>query len=145
MYLVVFFYRIFFSFFKNFILFLDFTNIVSVLPYIEVNPPQAYICSPSRTLLPPPSKYHLSGSSQCTSPKHPVSCIEPGLATHFIHDIIHISMPFSQIMPQLQRAGALLCCIARASHCGGFSCCMGSRAHGLQLQRVGSVVVVREL
>ena len=35
--------------------------------------------------------------SQCTSPKNPVSCIEPGLATHFIYDIIHISMPFSQI------------------------------------------------
>ena len=42
---------------------------------------------------------HPSGSSQCTSPKHPVSCIEPGLATHFIYDIIHISMPFSQIIP----------------------------------------------
>ena len=24
---------------------------------------------------PPPSPYHPSGSSQCTSPKHPVSCI----------------------------------------------------------------------
>ena len=31
-------------------------------------------------LNPPPSPYHPSGSSQCTSPKHPVSCIEPGLA-----------------------------------------------------------------
>ena len=30
--------------------------------------------------LPPSSPYHPSGSSQCTSPKHPVSCIEPGLA-----------------------------------------------------------------
>ena len=30
-------------------------------------------------LNPPPSPYHPSGSSQCTSPKHPVSCIEPGL------------------------------------------------------------------
>ena len=27
----------------------------------------------------------------------PVSCIKPGLATHFIHDIIHVSMTFSQI------------------------------------------------
>ena len=45
--------------------------------------------------LPPPSLYHPSGSSQCTSPKHPVSCIEPGLAIHFIYDIIHVSMPFS--------------------------------------------------
>ena len=26
------------------------------------------------------------------------SCIEPGLATHFIYDIIHVSMPFSQII-----------------------------------------------
>ena len=50
-------------------------------------------------LNPPPSPYHPSGSSQCTSPKHPVSCIEPGLATHFIHDILHVSMPVSQISP----------------------------------------------
>ena len=48
-------------------------------------------------LNPPPSPYPPSGSSQCTSPKHPVSCIEPGLATRFIHDIIHVSVPFSQI------------------------------------------------
>ena len=40
--------------------------------------------------LPPPS-----GSSQCTSPEHLVSCIEPGLAIHFAYDIIHVSMPFS--------------------------------------------------
>ena len=33
------------------------------------------------------------------SPKHPVSCIKLGLATCFIYDIIHISMPFSQIIP----------------------------------------------
>ena len=50
-------------------------------------------------LNPPPSPYHPSGSSQCTSPRHPVSCIEPGLATHSIYDIIRISMPFSQIIP----------------------------------------------
>ena len=49
--------------------------------------------------LPPPSPYHPSGLSQCTSPKHPVSCIEPGLAIHFLYDIIHVSMPFSQIIP----------------------------------------------
>ena len=49
--------------------------------------------------LPPPSPYHPSGSSQCTSPKHPVSCIKPGLAIHFRYDNIHVSMPFSQIIP----------------------------------------------
>ena len=70
-----------------------------VLPYIIMNPPQVYTCSPSWTPVPPPSLYHPSGSSQCTSPKHPVSCIEPRLAIHFIYDIIHISMPFSQIIP----------------------------------------------
>ena len=45
------------------------------------------------------SPSHHSGSSQCTSPKHPLSCIEPGLAIRFIYDIIHVSMPFSQIIP----------------------------------------------
>ena len=49
--------------------------------------------------LPPPFPYHPSGSSQCTSPEHPVSCIKPGLAIHFTYDIIHVSMPFSQIIP----------------------------------------------
>ena len=49
--------------------------------------------------LPPRSPYHPSGSSQCTSPKHPASCIEHGLAICFIYDIIHVLMPFSQIIP----------------------------------------------
>ena len=79
--------------------FLSYFYIVLVLPYINMNPPQVCTCSPSRTLLPPPSPYHPCGSSQCTSPKHPVSCIEPGLGTCFIYDIIHVSMPFSQITP----------------------------------------------
>ena len=70
--------------------------IVLALPNIKMNPPQVYMCSPSWTLLPPPSPYHPSGSSQCTSPKHPVACIKPGLATRFLHDILHVSMSFSQ-------------------------------------------------
>ena len=63
--------------------------------------PQVYTCSQSWT--PPPlqlpSPYHPSGSSQCTSLKHPLTCIEPGLAIRFLHDSIHVSMPFSQIIP----------------------------------------------
>ena len=43
-----------------------------VLPYIKMNPPQVYMCSPFWTPLPLPSPYHPSGSSQCTSPKHPI-------------------------------------------------------------------------
>ena len=38
---------------------------------------------------------HLSAPA----PSIQVSCIEPGLAIHFIYDIIHVSMPFSQIIP----------------------------------------------
>ena len=72
--------------------------IVLVLPNIKINPPQVYMCSPSLTLLPPPSTYRPSGLSQCTSPKHPVSCIKPGLVILFIYDIIHVLMPFSQII-----------------------------------------------
>ena len=67
-----------------------------VLPHTKMNSPQAHRCSPSQALLPPPSPHHPTGSSQRTSPKHPVSCIEPGLATRFIYDIIHVSMPVSQ-------------------------------------------------
>ena len=57
---------------------------------------RVYTCSPSWTPFPPPSPYHPSGSSQCTSPKHPVSCIKPGLAIHFLYDIIHVSMLFER-------------------------------------------------
>ena len=57
--------------------------------------PLFLMCSPSWTLLPLPSPYHPSGSSQCTSPKHPASCIEPGLASRFIHDILSISISTS--------------------------------------------------
>ena len=64
-----------------------------------MNPPWVYTCSPSWTPLPPPSPYHPSGSSQCTSPEHPVSWIEPGLVICFTYDVIHVSMPFSQIIP----------------------------------------------
>ena len=68
-----------------------------VLPYIDMNPPRVYMSSQSCTPLPQPSPYHLSGSSQCTSPKHPVSCIKPGLAIRFLY--VYISMPFSLIIP----------------------------------------------
>ena len=80
---------------KNFLLY----NTVLVLPYINMNQPRVYISSHSWTPLPPPSPYQPYGLSQCTSPKHPVSCIEPRLAIRFLHDIIHVSMPFSQIIP----------------------------------------------
>ena len=52
------------------------------------------MCSPS----------YPSGSSQCTSPEHPVSCIEPLLVICFIYGNIHVSVLFSQIIPPLPSA-----------------------------------------
>ena len=55
----------------------------------DMNQPWVYMCPPS----------HPSGSSQCVSPEHTVSCIEPGLAICFTYDDIHVSMLCSQIIP----------------------------------------------
>ena len=49
-------------------------------------------------LNPPPSSLPIPSLWVVPVHQHPVSCIEPGLATRFIYDIIHISMPFSQII-----------------------------------------------
>ena len=49
--------------------------------------------------LPPPSPSYPPGSSQGTSPEHPVSCIKPRLAICFTYDNKHVSMLFSQIIP----------------------------------------------
>ena len=59
----------------------------------------SYMCSQTWTPLPPPSPKHLCGSSPCTSPKHAVSCVRHRLAVRFLHDSIHVRMPFSQIIP----------------------------------------------
>ena len=91
-----FYYYVFFNFYFYLILLY---NTVLVLPYIDMNLPQVYVSSQSWTPLPPPTTYHLSGSSPCTSPKHPESCIEHRLAIRFLHDSIHVSIPFSQIIP----------------------------------------------
>ena len=64
-----------------------------------MNQPWVYMCSPSWTPLPHPSPSHPSGLHQCTSPEHPVSCIEPGLAICFTYDNTHVSVLFSQIIP----------------------------------------------
>ena len=85
-----------FFFFSSFIsLFILLYNFVLVLPYTDLNPPWVYMCSPSWTPLPPLSPSHPSGSSQCTSPEHPVSCIEPELVIRFIYDSIHVYFPKS--------------------------------------------------
>ena len=69
------------------------------LPYIDMNQPWVYMCSPSWTPLPSPSPSSPSGSSQWTSPEHPVSCTEPGLVIYFTYGNIFVSVLFSQICP----------------------------------------------
>ena len=86
----------FFLFFNFYFILLY--NTVLVLPYIDMNQPWVYMSSQSWTPLPPPTPYHLSGSSPCTRPKHPVSCIKHRLAISFLHDSLHVSMPFSPII-----------------------------------------------
>ena len=85
-------------FFLNY-LFILLYNIVLVLPYIDLNLAWVYMCAPSWIPLPTPSPSHPSRSSQYTSPEHPVSCIEPELAICLTYDNLHVSMPFSHIIP----------------------------------------------
>ena len=81
------------------------------------------MCPP--ILKPPTSAPHPSGLSQCTSPKHPVSCIESRLVIRFLYDIIHVSMPFSQIIlpsPSPIESKSLFCTSASLllSHIQGY-------------------------
>ena len=102
-------------------LFILLYNIVLVLPYIDLNLPWVYVCSPSWTPHPPPSPSHPSGSSQCTNPEHPVSCIEPGLAIHFTYDnymflchspISSLPLPLPQSPKDCSIHLCLFCCLA---------------------------------
>ena len=100
-------------------------NTVLVLQYIDMNLPRVYMSSQSWTPLPPPSPYHLSGSSQCTSPKHPVFCIETRLAI-FSYMIVYIfqchspkssqQLPLPLSHPQSPKVCSihlcLFCCLA---------------------------------
>ena len=94
-----FFVCLFFLFFNFYFYFILLYNTVLVLPYIDMNPPQVYKRSQTWTPLPLPSPLHLYGSSLCTSPKHAVSWIGHRLTIRFLHDNIHVSIPFSQIIP----------------------------------------------
>ena len=77
-----------FFFFNFYFYFILLYSTVLILPYIDMNLPRVYMSSQPWTPfhLPSPTPYHLSGSSPCTSPKHPVSWIEHRLAIHFLHD-----------------------------------------------------------
>ena len=70
-----------------------------------------------------PSPSNPSGLSQCTSPEHPVSCIEPGLVICFTYDNMHVSILFSQIIqplpcPRGQKTVLYICVSFAVSHIG---------------------------
>ena len=69
------------------------------MPYIDMNQPWIYMCSPSRC--PPPTS--LPPWSLWVFPVHQpwalVSCTQSGLAICFTLDNIHVSMLLSQIIP----------------------------------------------
>ena len=86
------------SFFFNFYFyFILLYNTVLVLPYIDMNPPQLYMSSQTWTpsYLPP----HIISLDHPCAPAPSILYLEHRLAIHFLHDSIHVSMPFSQIIP----------------------------------------------
>ena len=79
------------------------------------------ILNPSPTSLPVPSLWVVPVHQP--QPKHPVSCIEPGLVICFLYDIVHVSVPFSQIIPhslshRVQKTVLYICVSFAVSHTG---------------------------
>ena len=89
------------SFFLFIIIFFYFLlyNIALVLPYISMNPPRVYSCSQSWTPL-PPAPHHTIPPGHPSTPAlsilHPASNLDWWFISY---DILHVSMPFSQIIP----------------------------------------------
>ena len=83
-----------FIYFLNFILFLNFTIVYWFCQTSKwIRHRHTCVPHPEPSSLLPPHTIPLG------HPSAPAPSIEPGLVTRFIHDIIHISMPFSQIIP----------------------------------------------
>ena len=96
-----------------------FTILWWFLPYTDMNQPWC-TCVPHPE---PLSPSHPSESSQCTSPEHPVSCIEPGLmiSSHMIiYMFQYCSLKSSHpcLLPQSPKVCSLHLC---------FFCCLSYR------------------
>ena len=112
-----------FFFFLILLFFFLFYNIVLVLPYSDMNPPWVYMCFPSWIPLPSSSPSHPSGSSQCTRPEHPVSCIEPGPAIRFTYDNVRFNAilpnhPTLTLSHRVQKTVLYICVSFVVSHTG---------------------------
>ena len=96
-------------------------NIVLVLPHINMNPPPGVCVFP--ILKPPPTSLPVPSFRVIPVYQHQASCIKSGLAIHFLYDNIHVSMPFSQIIPpspshRVQKTVLYICVSFAVSHTG---------------------------
>ena len=73
-------------------------NIVLVSLHIDLNLPWLYMCSPFWTPL-PPRALPIPLGHPSASALSILLCIKPGLAIHFTYGNLHVSMPFSHIIP----------------------------------------------
>ena len=90
-----------------------------ILPCIDLNLPQVYTCSPSWTPIPPPTPHHPSGSSLCTSPKHPALNIDWWFVSYMIIYMFQCHSPKSSHplpLPQSPKVRpthlCLFCCLS---------------------------------
>ena len=108
-----------------------------VLPYINMNPPQVYTCSPSWTLLPPPSPYIPLGR-----PSAPAPSIQYWLGFLFYHSYGAKIMTTTQLCLELkaihwQDMNLVLVAQSCLTLCDPMDCSPpGSSVHGILQARI---------
>ena len=108
-----------------------------VLPYINMNPPQVYTCSPSWTLLPPPSPYIPLGR-----PSAPAPSIQYWLGFLFYHSYGAKIMTTTQLCLELkaihwQDMNLVLVAKSCLTLCDPMDCSpLGSSVHGILQARI---------
>ena len=98
-----------------------------VLPYIHMNPPQVYTCSPSWTPLPPPSLYHpfwvvSVHQPQASSIMHRTWTGNSFLIWYYTcFNVILLSHPTLSLSHRVQKTVLYICVSFAVSHAGFYS------------------------